>query len=239
MRKEEKLWQPKPRRARPPALSNGALLKLSPFELKDKLISLAAESERESDVQMLNAGRGNPNWICTTPREAFGTLLRFGIEESRRGVNIPDLGRMPEKEGIAQRFAEFLADQQGCSRRQAAARCLRLRREDAELRRRHVRLRTRRGRSSAACIPCRTGCCAAPSASCTSSWRGRCAAGKPPPGRFDLFAVEGGTAAMCYIFDSLMLNRLLHRGDTIALGRADVHAVHRDPALRPLRASRS
>jgi aspartate 4-decarboxylase len=43
-------------------------------------------------------------------------------------------------------------------------------------------------------------------------------AGKPPAGRFDIFAVEGGTAAMCYIFDSLMLNHLRHRGDTIALG---------------------
>lgn len=40
---------------------------------------------------------------------------------------------------------------------------------------------------------------------------------RPPAGKFDLFAVEGGTAAMCYIFDSLMQNELLHRGDTIAL----------------------
>ncbi len=45
---------------------------------------------------MLNAGRGNPNWICTTPREAFGTLLRFGIEDARRGISIPDAkGRGP------------------------------------------------------------------------------------------------------------------------------------------------
>src|SRR5512136_2697401 len=85
-----------------------ALLKLSPFELKDKLISLAAETEREGDAQMLNAGRGNPNWICTTPREAFGTLLRFGIEEIRRGIDIPDFGRIPQKEGIGKRFADFL-----------------------------------------------------------------------------------------------------------------------------------
>jgi aspartate 4-decarboxylase len=43
--------------------------------------------------------------------------------------------------------------------------------------------------------------------------------GKPvPSGRFDLFAVEGGTAAMCYIFKSLKSNRLLRSGDTIALG---------------------
>jgi aspartate 4-decarboxylase len=34
---------------------------------------------------------------------------------------------------------------------------------------------------------------------------------------FDIFAVEGGTAAMCYIFDSLLVNHLLHRGDKVAL----------------------
>ena len=39
-----------------------------------------------------------------------------------------------------------------------------------------------------------------------------------PPGKFDLYAVEGGTAAMCYIFKSLKANRLLRSGDTIALG---------------------
>ena len=39
-----------------------------------------------------------------------------------------------------------------------------------------------------------------------------------PPGKFDLYAVEGGTAAMCYIFKSLKANRLLVPGDTIALG---------------------
>jgi aspartate 4-decarboxylase len=39
-----------------------------------------------------------------------------------------------------------------------------------------------------------------------------------PAGKFDLYAVEGGTAAMCYIFKSLKANRLLVPGDTIALG---------------------
>src|SRR6267142_7147373 len=34
---------------------------------------------------------------------------------------------------------------------------------------------------------------------------------------FDLYAVEGGTAAMCYLFKSLKANRLLKQGDTIAL----------------------
>jgi aspartate 4-decarboxylase len=39
-----------------------------------------------------------------------------------------------------------------------------------------------------------------------------------PKGTFKLYAVEGGTAAMCYIFKSMKTNRLLNAGDTIALG---------------------
>ena len=38
-----------------------------------------------------------------------------------------------------------------------------------------------------------------------------------PTGRFDLYTVEGGTAAMCYLFKSMKTNRLLNAGDTIAL----------------------
>ena len=42
--------------------------------------------------------------------------------------------------------------------------------------------------------------------------------GEPrPKGTFALYAVEGGTAAMCYIFKSLKPNRLLNPGDTIAM----------------------
>src|SRR5436190_20731050 len=86
-----------------------ALLKLSPFELKDSLIDLAQDAERDEIAQFLNAGRGNPNWICTTAREAFGTLLRFGLEESKRGVDIPDFGKkILSDAGIAKRYEEFL-----------------------------------------------------------------------------------------------------------------------------------
>ena len=36
-------------------------------------------------------------------------------------------------------------------------------------------------------------------------------------GDFNVFAVEGATAAMCYIFDSLIANNLLLKGDKIAI----------------------
>ena len=62
-------------------------------------------------AQFLDAGRGNPNWICTTPRDAFGTLLRFGLEESRRDTTIPDAGRqIALTPGLAKRFEAFLSD---------------------------------------------------------------------------------------------------------------------------------
>ena len=43
---------------------------ISPFELKNQLIDMADESLKKTARTMLNAGRGNPNWIATTPREA-------------------------------------------------------------------------------------------------------------------------------------------------------------------------
>lgn len=40
---------------------------------------------------------------------------------------------------------------------------------------------------------------------------------KPPAGKFNQFAVEGATDAMCYIFNSLIANKLLSIGSKIAL----------------------
>ena len=42
-------------------------------------------------------------------------------------------------------------------------------------------------------------------------------AGHRPTAKFDLYPVEGGTAAMCYIFKALKNARLLNAGDTIAI----------------------
>jgi aspartate 4-decarboxylase len=42
--------------------------------------------------------------------------------------------------------------------------------------------------------------------------------GNLPIGKFDLFATEGGTAAMDYIFTTLSENKLIHKGDKIAIG---------------------
>src|SRR5215467_10961789 len=88
-----------------------ALSALSPFELKDYLIKLAKSNEQQSTALMLNAGRGNPNWIATEPREAFFLLGKFALGECRRTMDGGILAGMPDKPGIGDRFKSFLVSE--------------------------------------------------------------------------------------------------------------------------------
>src|SRR6185437_8947561 len=84
---------------------------LSPFEIKDELIQLAKKTTRTTQLAFLNAGRGNPNWIATKPREAFFLLGQFAITESTRVMNHPvGIGGMPEAKGIAARLETWLRE---------------------------------------------------------------------------------------------------------------------------------
>ena len=84
---------------------------ISPFELKNKLIDMADESIKKIAHTMLNAGRGNPNWIATEPREAFFLLGQFGLCECRRAFSLEEgIAGIPQKAGIAVRFEAFLKD---------------------------------------------------------------------------------------------------------------------------------
>jgi aspartate 4-decarboxylase len=92
---------------------------MSPFEIKDELIALAKSTSRKTQAAFLNAGRGNPNWVSTVPREGFFLLGQFAITESKRVLEHPaGLGGMPIAKGIAARFEGWLekqADMPGAS----------------------------------------------------------------------------------------------------------------------------
>jgi aspartate 4-decarboxylase len=191
--------------------------KVSPFEIKDKLISLAKVRSRESAHAMLNAGRGNPNWVATTPREGFFLLGQFSIEESKRTIDIPDLGGMPDQPGIALRFNAFLEAQNGAP--------------GADFLRAAVNYAVQRfGFDPDAFVhelvdsiigdnyPVPDRMLVHTERVVHEYLMWAMCDNRPPDGKFDLFAVEGGTAAMCYIFKSLVQNKILHKGDTIALG---------------------
>src|ERR1700734_1960203 len=84
---------------------------LSPFEIKDELINLAKATSKTTQSAFLNAGRGNPNWIATTPREGFFLLGQFAITESKRVMeHAAGIGGMPQAPGIAPRLEAWLGE---------------------------------------------------------------------------------------------------------------------------------
>jgi aspartate 4-decarboxylase len=195
------------------------LMKLSPFELKDELIKLARDRTqgKSASLQFLNAGRGNPNWTATTPREAFFLLGQFALNECKRDWDEPDLGGMPQRKGSARRLERFLkeaADGPGKALLAASLEYC-----TGEL-----------GFDADAFVHEITDSIIGDNYPVPDRMLVHCERivheflmkemcdNRPPRGKFDLFAVEGGTAAMCYIFNSLMTNGLLKAGDSIALG---------------------
>lgn len=191
--------------------------KLSPFEIKDELIRLAKLTAQHTSVAMLNAGRGNPNWVATTPREGFFLLGQFAIAESRRVMSKPaGIGGMSKADGIAGRLEAWLAkheDSPGAPflREMVAFAVKKFDfSPDAFV---HELVDSIIGDNYP--VPDRM---LVHNERIVHEYLMWAMCGEPrPPGQFDLYAVEGGTAAMCYIFKSLKANRLLNPGDTIAL----------------------
>ncbi len=187
---------------------------LSPFELKDKLISMAV---RPSEEMMLNAGRGNPNWVATLPRQAYFLLGNLALEEGHRVLQRYGLAGAPEKEGMGERFLRFCethAEHVGAGFLEDSYSYVteeldiegdefigemvdavlgdhyptpdRVLSNTEKIIREYLDLTM-----------------------CDDD---------PPPGEMDLFLTEGGTAAMTYVFNTLKENHLLNPGDRIALG---------------------
>jgi aspartate 4-decarboxylase len=191
---------------------------LSPFEIKDELIKLAKKTSRKRQSAFLNAGRGNPNWIATTPREAYFLLGQFAITESKRVMDhAAGIGGMPQEPGIAGRLETWVAkhaDIPGAAFLSSMV-PFAVKRfgfdPDSFV---HELVDSIIGDNYP--VPDRMLVHNERIAHEYLIWA---VCGSPrPTGKFDLFAVEGGTAAMCYLFKSLKANRLLRSGDTIALG---------------------
>jgi len=191
---------------------------LSPFEIKDELIKLAKKTSRTTQAAFLNAGRGNPNWIATTPREGYFLLGQFAITESKRVMEHPaGIGGMPRAQGIAGRLEAWLAKHSDMPGAPFLSRMVPFTvkkfgfEPDAFV---HELVDSIIGDNYP--VPDRMLVHNERIAHEYLMWA---MCGNPrPTGKFDLYAVEGGTAAMCYIFKSLKANRLLRPGDTIALG---------------------
>ena len=191
---------------------------LSPFEIKNELRSLAKEASRTTQSAFLDAGRGNPNWIATTPREGFFLLGQFAIIESKRVMDeAPGIGGMPKANGVAARLDTWLAMHQDMPGAAFLSEMVKFAvkkfkfEPDAFV---HELVDSIIGDNYP--VPDRM---LVHNEQVVHEYLMWAVCGEPrPKGTFKLYAVEGGTAAMCYIFKSLKANRLLFPGDTIALG---------------------
>ena len=187
---------------------------LSPFELKNKLIDMASSGSEKS---MLNAGRGNPNWVALEPRHAFFHLGHFAVTESERHLIRPGIGTVPTIDGIASRFDDFLVMRSREPGISLLKKSLALVRDEMGLDPSVFLLEMVDGiLGDHYPVPDRMLRCSEQIVSDYLSIE--MGSGKHSMQTFDLFATEGGTAAMTYVFNSLIENKLLTKGDKIALG---------------------
>ena len=166
---------------------------------------------------MLNAGRGNPNWVAVYPREAFFLLGSFALEEGHRVLSRPGLAGAPDSKGMGERFQKFCrirSEQRGSQFLTDAYKyvteilglngdCFIGEMIDAILGDHYPtpdRVLENAQKILRAYIDM-TMC-----------------GNDPPEDTMDIFVVEGGTAAMTYIFNTLKENGLIMPGDKIALG---------------------
>jgi aspartate 4-decarboxylase len=190
------------------------LERLSPFQLKNRLIQLATTSHER---MMLNAGRGNPNWTALEPRQAFFSLGQFAAAESGRTLDLTGMGGHTQPRGMLSRFNKWCAahkGQEGVSFLRAGLRYVK---KEAGLDP-GAFLAEMVGGILADNYPTPDRMLSLSEKVVRKYLDLEMCAGRPPRGAFDLFPTEGGTAAMCYIFNSLAENKLLHPGDKIALG---------------------
>ena len=190
--------------------------KISPFEFKDKLIDLAKYSAEKNNRNILDAGRGNPNWTSATPREAFFTFGQFAVNETRLTWDLGDLAGMPQKEGITKRFYKFVEENKNMPGTSLLKDII-----DYGINELNFNSDEFIYELTDAIIgdnypfPDRM----LPHIEkivhdyLVKEMKYDIKSG----GKLNIFAVEGATAAMCYIFDSLMANELLRKGDKIAI----------------------
>lgn len=192
----------------------------SPFEIKNRLIEMAEDACAKSDCTMINAGRGNPNFLNTTVRKALSLLTLFAAEAADELGPAQDTGLRVAPKGLAKSLSNFIRKHRIKDRNDAGILFL-----DQAM----TYATTKLGMNPddvafeltdgiqgdfypdpPRIFPV--------TEAIVSKYLDRVVfTNNPPEGKFNLFATEGATAAMIYIFNSLKENMVLNPGDKVAI----------------------
>ena len=163
---------------------------------------------------VLDAGRGNPNWINTQARYAFTRLMEYALSECERTLCEDGMAGQAQKEGIGERFDAamdpenptdaFLID--------AVDLCVNTLGLDKD-----GLLKELADAVIGDYYPSPSRCLPNTEAILNAFLQTALYGGAELAGQTGVFPTEGGSAAMVYIFDALSHNRLLKPGDQIAI----------------------
>ena len=196
---------------------------MSPFEVKNELIEAAKKSAEKrkhkgKDEKILNAGRGNPNFLNTTVRNAFSLLCHFSTEEANTLAQIKDLGCRPLKKGLYEKLVHYVEIQDQSNDEVAllknsidyAINKYKFDKDEFVYEMVDAALGDYYPMPSRI-FPCMEKIVIDYLAKVLTTDN------KLPKGHYDLFATEGATAAMIYIFNSLKVNHIVEPGDSIGI----------------------
>jgi len=188
------------------------LERLGAFEIASKMLKLAKNNENHNSL--LNAGRGNPNWINTQARLAFARFIAFGVKESERTMLEGNLAGYTTLDGIGDRLDDILDLSQN---------------EDAFIKTfidyavdvlnidRDALVKEFTDAIIGNNYPVPSRCLVNIEKIINAYLQDTLYNGVSLAESTQVFPTEGGTAAICYIFNSLKKNGLIKKGDRIAV----------------------
>ena len=186
---------------------------LGAFEITANQREIAKTNE--AGYPVLDAGRGNPNWINTQARYAFTRFSDFATRECELDISRGTMAGHARKEGIGDRFDAAMNPENSTDAFliEAVNYCVTVLGMDKD-----TLLKELADAVIGDYYPSPSRCLPNTEAILNAYLQSTLYHGVDLAGETQVFPTEGGSAAMVYIFDALSHNRLLKAGDQIAIG---------------------
>ena len=182
------------------------------FEITANQRELAKNNE--AGYPVLDAGRGNPNWINTQARYAFTRFSDFATRECELDMENSNMAGHARKDGIGERFSAAMdpEDDTDAFLLQALDYCVTALGLDKD-----TLLKELADAVIGDYYPSPSRCLPNIEVILNAYLQSTLYHGERLADETQVFPTEGGSAAMVYIFDALSHNRLLKEGDQIAI----------------------